>query len=89
MKKLFTAVVLMFMVLAYGAMTGADLLCVTAHAATAKPKPDTTGPDSTDDGTGSGGTDSGPDSTDDGGGCGGGGSGGGSDPDGSGGGGDF
>ncbi|OGR67642.1 MAG: hypothetical protein A2081_00845 [Elusimicrobia bacterium GWC2_61_19] len=88
MKKLLTAVFLLFMVLVYGTMTGANLLCGTAYAKSSKPKPDTTGPDGTDDGSGSGDTGSGPDDTDDGGGCGGGGSdsGGSSGPDDSGGG---
>ena len=89
MKKLLTAFLLLFVAFAYGAMTGADLLCGTAYAKAAKPKPGNGGPDDTDDG--SGGHDNGgngPDDTDDDGDGGGGGSdsGGGADPDGSGGG---
>jgi hypothetical protein len=88
MKKLFTSFLLLFLALAYGAIAGADLLCGAAYAETSKTQPGNSGPDDTDDGSGSGGSDDGPDGTDDGGGCGGGdsGSGGGSDPDGSGGG---
>lgn len=85
MKKLFTAVLLLFLALAYGAVNSA-IFCETAYAKASKPKPGNGGPDDTDDGTGghdNGG--GGPDDTDDDGGCGGGGS----DPDGSGGGTDF
>jgi|GEM_PF-1620627 len=90
MKKLFTAVFLLFLALTYGAVTGVDLLCDTAYAKSSKPKPGNGGPDDTDDGSGNGGGgNGGPDDTNDDGGCGGGGSGGGSDPDGSGGGTDF
>ena len=82
----------MFMALAYGAMTGVDLLCDTAYAAS-KPKPGNSGPDDVDDGSGTdSGGNGGPDDTNDDGGCGSGGgsdSGGGADPDGSGGGTDF
>lgn len=94
MKKLLTSFLLLFMALAYGAMTGADILCSTAYAKSSKPKPGSSGPDDTDDDSGTGGPGGGPDDTDDDGGCGGGsgggsGSGGGYGPDGSGGGIDF
>jgi hypothetical protein len=87
MKKLFTVFMLLFLAVAYGAMTGASLFCGNAYAKSSKPKPGNGGPDDTDDGSGSGGGNGGPDDTNDDGGCGGGGSdsGGGADPDGSGG----
>lgn len=86
MKKFFTIFMLLFLAVAYGAMTGADLFCGTAYAAS-KPKPGNGGPDDPDDGSGDDGGNGGPDDTNDDGGCGGGGSGdgGGADPDGSGG----
>lgn len=49
---MFIALLFVFLALAYGAMTGADLLRATAHAkASSKPKPPP-GPDDTDDGSG-------------------------------------
>ncbi|MBI5743418.1 MAG: hypothetical protein HY952_02600 [Elusimicrobia bacterium] len=54
MKKLFTAVFLLFLALTYGAVTGHAVLCATAGAKTVKAKPASGGPDDTDDGSGGG-----------------------------------